>query len=97
MIEYSEKDGTVIFRVRVVPRASKSEVVGELDGALKVRIAAPPVDGAANAELIKFLAKIFGVTKSAVQIIGGETSKTKQIKIINSTGEKLVAVLQAKN
>ena len=97
MIKYSEKDGAAIFRVRVVPRASKSEIVGDLDGALKVRIAAPPIDGAANAELIKLLAKTFGVAKSAVEIIGGETSKTKQIKITNARKEKLAAVLQAKN
>lgn len=97
MIDYSEKDGALIFRVRVVPRASKSEIVGELNGALKVRIAAPPINGAANAELIKILAKAFGVAKSAIEIIGGETSKTKQIKIVNPTSEKLAAVLQAKN
>ena len=97
MIEYSEKDGAVTFSVRVVPRASKSEIVGDLDGALKVRVAAPPVDGAANAELIKLLAKTFGVVKSAVEIIGGETSKTKQIKITDARKEKLDAVLQAKN
>jgi uncharacterized protein (TIGR00251 family) len=97
MIRFVEKDGALIFMVRVVPRASKSEIVGEMDGALKIRVASPPVDGAANAELIKLLAKTFGVAKSRVEIIGGETSKTKQVKIINSTGEKLDAVLQPKN
>jgi uncharacterized protein (TIGR00251 family) len=97
MIRFVEKDGALIFTVRVVPRASKSEIVGEMDGALKIRVASPPVDGAANAELIKLLAKTFGVAKSRVEIIGGETSKTKQVKIINSTGEKLDAVLQPKN
>ena len=45
MINLAEKDGAIIFNVRVVPRASKSEIVGELDGALKIRIASPPVDG----------------------------------------------------
>ncbi len=67
--------------VRVVPRASKSEVVGEIDGVLKVRISAPPVDGAANAELIKLLAKHFGVSKSSVEIVSGSTSKTKILRI----------------
>ncbi|HMT07444.1 MAG TPA: DUF167 domain-containing protein [Pyrinomonadaceae bacterium] len=67
--------------VRVVPRASKSEVVGEIDGVLKVRIAAPPVDGAANAELVKLLAKHFSVSKSSVEIVSGATSKTKIIRI----------------
>lgn len=81
MIQFIEKDGALIFTVKVVPRASKSEIVGELNGALKVRIASPPVDGAANAELVKTLAKFCDVPKSTVEIIKGETSKTKQIKI----------------
>ena len=75
MIRFVEKEGNLIFTVRVVPRASKSEIVGEHDGALKVRIASPPVDGAANEELIKFLSKTFGVAKSAVEILSGQTSK----------------------
>ena len=97
LITFTEKDGNLIFTARVVPRASKSEIVGELDGALKIRIAAPPVDGAANAELIKLLAKTFEVSKSDVEITSGQSSKTKQIKITNKTREKLLAVLQAKN
>ena len=72
-----------MFLVRVVPRASKSEIVGPHDGALKIRIASPPVDGAANAELIKLLAKHFGVSKGDIEIIAGQTSKNKRIKIIN--------------
>ncbi len=87
----------MVFNVRVVPRASKSEIVGEMGGALKVRIAAPPVNGAANAELVKLLAKTFGVSKSEIEIIRGETSKTKRVKITNAASEKVAAVLQAKN
>ena len=79
-----------MFNVRVVPRASKSEIVGALGGALKVRIASPPVDGAANAELIKVLAKTFGIAKSEVEILSGQTSKTKQIKIMNLEPEKFL-------
>lgn len=81
MIQFVEKDGSLIFSVRVMPNASRSEITGELDGALKIKINAPPVDGAANAELIKFLAKFFRVQKNAVEIIKGQTSKNKQIKI----------------
>lgn len=91
-----ENDGSVTFTVRVVPRASRSEIIGEHDGALKVRIASPPVDGAANAELIKLLAKQFGVSKSNVEIIGGQTSKTKQIRINGITAAQIAAVLKAK-
>ena len=81
MFYITEKDGAIIFAVRVVPRASKSEIIGELDGALKIRLSAPPVDGAANKELIKLLSKTFGVSKRQVEIISGETSKTKRVRI----------------
>ena len=64
-----------------------SEIVGEYDGALKVRISVPPVDGAANAELIKVLSKKLNVPKSAVEIISGQTSKHKQVRI-NGLDEK---------
>jgi len=89
MIQFTEKDGAIIFNARVAPRASKSEIVGFHDGALKIRIASPPVDGAANAELIKVLAKRFNVAKSAVKIIAGQSSKTKQIKIVGGKSENL--------
>jgi len=82
-IHKSEHEETVIVNVRVIPRASKSEIVGIHDGALKIRISAPPVDGAANVEIIRFLAKTFGVSKSNVFILSGETSKNKRIKIAN--------------
>jgi uncharacterized protein (TIGR00251 family) len=64
-----------------VPRASRSEVVGEHNGSLRVRIAAPPVDGAANDELIRVLAKTFKVSRSAVKIVSGHNSRTKQVSI----------------
>lgn len=87
-IRFGEKDGAAIFSVRVAPRASRSEVVGIYDGALKVRIASQPVDGAANAELIRLLAKKFGVAKSDVAIVSGETSKNKRVKITNLSASK---------
>jgi uncharacterized protein (TIGR00251 family) len=90
----TEKDGSVIFDVRVVPRASRSEIVGELGGALKARLAAPPVDGAANAELIKLLAKHFGVSKSDIEITGGTASKSKRIKIDNLSQSKFEDALK---
>ena len=89
MIDISKKDGSVTFAIRVVPRASKTEIVGELGRAVKVRVASPPVDGAANAELIKLFAKTLGVAKSDVEIVSGQTSKTKQIRITGVTAEQL--------
>ena len=89
MIRFSEQNGAIVFTIKVVPRASKSEIVGAHDGALKIRLAAPPVEGAANEELIKTLAKYFDVNKSAVEIASGATAKTKQIRIAGANAEKL--------
>lgn len=89
MIEFVEKDESLIFTLRVIPRASRSEIVGEMDGNLKVKISAPPVDGAANAEVIKLVAKAFGVSRSAVSIVSGETAKTKRISIVGGSLKRL--------
>lgn len=96
MLKIVEKDGSVIFSVRLVPRASVSEIVGEHDGAVKVRIAAPPVDGAANAELIRLLAKTFKVPKGDIEIISGQTSRSKQVRIDGITATEFSTVLKAK-
>jgi len=69
----------VRFNVLVAPRASKTTVVGVHDGALKIRLAAPPVDGEANKELISFLAKKLEVGKSSLRILSGERSKRKRV------------------
>jgi uncharacterized protein (TIGR00251 family) len=87
VIVHSLGKGHVVFKVQVVPRSSRSEVVGEHNGALRVRIAAPPVDGAANEELIKILAKTFNVSRGAVKIVSGHSGKLKQIGIVGSTNE----------
>jgi uncharacterized protein (TIGR00251 family) len=75
------QDRGLIFAVRVVPRASRSEIVGEHDGALRIRIAAPPVDGAANRELVRILAKTFKLPQNAVEILSGTNSKSKTVRV----------------
>ena len=97
MIEVYEHEGSVTFDVRVIPRSSKSEIVGELDGALKVKLKAPPVDGAANEDLIKVLSKEFGVPRSDIEIVSGFTSKTKRIRIDHLTKPQILAILKAKS
>ena len=89
LIKFEEKDEALFFSVRVVPRASKSEIVGEIDGALKVRLCSPPVDGAANAELIKMLAREFGVSRGRVEIVSGQNSRTKRIRITGATVDEM--------
>jgi uncharacterized protein (TIGR00251 family) len=96
VIKFIEKNRTIVFKVCVVPRASRSEIVGEHFGALKVRLTSPPVDGAANAELIKLLAKRFNVSKSAIEITSGQTSKTKEIGLSGVTASGFDLVLNAK-
>jgi uncharacterized protein (TIGR00251 family) len=81
LIEHQIRDGRLVFRVQVVPRSSRSEVVGEHNSALRVRLAAPPVDGAANDELIHVLAKTFKVSRSAEKILSGHSSRLKQVSI----------------
>jgi uncharacterized protein len=83
LINFTEKDNAIIFAVRVIPHSSRSEIVGEYNGALKVKLNSPPVDGEANKELIVLLAKTFGISKGDVEIIGGQTSKLKQVRIVN--------------
>lgn len=89
----SVKDGQVVVTVKVTPRASISRVEKVANAALKVRLAAPPVDGAANAELVKTMASFFGVAKSAVVISSGESSRTKRVSIRNVTLEEAIARL----
>lgn len=92
MIDYSENEGRLVFNVQVVPRASRSEIVGEHNGALRVRVAAPPVDGGANEELVRTLARAFKVSRRAVEITRGATSKRKQISITGLSSETLAAL-----
>ena len=81
MIACEERDGAIHFAVWVVPRAARSVVVGEHDNALRVRLAAPPVEGAANEELRRLLADAFGVPSRAIEITGGLTSKLKRVRV----------------
>ena len=96
MIQFSEDSRGLTFTVRIVPRASRSEITGEQSGALRVRIAAAPVEGAANQELIKLLAKSFKLPKNAVQIISGSTSKNKIVRIQGGDATRLQQLVSLK-
>ncbi len=84
------KDGITI-EVKVDPRSSRREIVGALDAVVKVRLTAPPVEGAANEQLIELFAETFGVKRSAVAIVKGEASRRKVIKIMRPASFPLVA------
>ena len=79
----------------VQPRTSKTEVVGRHGDAIKIRVKAPPVDGAANEELIRFLAKRFKVPRKAVELVSGSSSRHKQIAIEGVTPAEIVESLLA--
>jgi uncharacterized protein len=69
------------IEIYVQPRASKTEIAGMHDGRIKVRLAAPPIDGAANAALIEFIATRLAIAKSRVRIVAGETGRRKVVEV----------------
>jgi len=84
----------VELNVRVIPRAKKTAIAGERDGALVVRVSAPPVEGAANDALIAFFADALRVQRRAVQIVSGERGRKKRIAIAGVTPDDFRRVLK---
>ena len=74
-----QADGALLLRVHVQPRAAKSEAAGLMGESLKIRLAAPPVDGKANQALVAFVADLCGLPKRAVSLKSGETSREKTL------------------
>jgi len=85
-------DGCVLD-LSVVPGAKRTEAIGLHDGALRLRLAAPPVDGKANGECVRFIAELAGVAKSRVRIASGLTSRLKVVEIDGVTQEAIESVL----
>ena len=73
----------ILIKVKIVPGSPKNKIVGIYNNALKISITAPPVEGKANKKCIAYLAKYFDIAKSKIEIISGQTSKNKLIKIYN--------------
>lgn len=96
-IDIQEDNGSVVFEVRVIPRASRTEIVGEYNGALKVKLTSPPVEGAANQELVRTLAKELGVAKGDIEIVSGQSSKAKRIRVRGADAAKINAILKPKS
>jgi len=83
----------VILSVRVVPKASRSEIVGLEGDTLRVRVAAPPERGKANKELIKLLAGAFGVRNNQVEIVSGQKARRKRVRVEGVDGRTVLALL----
>ena len=84
----------IIVKVKIVPGSSKNKIIGAYNNALKISIAAPPVEGKANKKCITYLAKFFDVAKSKVEIISGQTSKNKLIKIYDISQKEFLDKLE---
>lgn len=80
-LRVTEREGAVRFSVRVQPRSSRTGVEGVHGDALKVRVNAPPVDGAANEAVVEVLAEALGVPRRAVRIVAGDSSRTKVVEV----------------
>lgn len=87
------RDGAVRFEVHAKPRARKSRIMGERDDALVVQLAAPPVDGAANAELVELLASALSLPKRDVTLARGESGRVKLVEVRGLTADEVRARL----
>ena len=85
--------GALELAVLVQPRASRTRVVGEHDGMLKIQLAAPPVEGEANAALLEFLARRLGVPRRQVTRVAGDTSRRKPVRVEGLGTEQAEAVM----
>ena len=93
MIEVTAGRGGATFAVKVVPRASRNEIAGVQEGALRVRLTAPPVEGAANKALLGFLADVLDVPKRDLEIVAGQCSRQKTIFVAGLSSHEVVACL----
>ena len=84
----------LVLTLKVIPRSSVNAVAGVQADALKLKITAPPVDSAANAEVVRFLAQVLDVPRGAVQLLRGATSRHKQVQVVGLSGSQLLQRLK---
>ncbi len=89
MIPIRQHESSVLFSVRVHPRAKKNAITGEVGDALKVALTAPPVEGKANEACVEFFAKLLKVPRSSVTIAAGQTSRNKVVRVAGLTAEEV--------
>ncbi|SCZ61921.1 DUF167 family protein [Thiohalomonas denitrificans] len=75
------KGEELLLSLRIQPRARRDEITGPHGGVLKVRITAPPVDGKANAHLLRYLARTFDVNRAQIEMVSGQTGRDKRVRI----------------
>jgi uncharacterized protein (TIGR00251 family) len=91
----SVEAGTVSFAVRAQPRSSREAIEGVREGALRVALTAPPVDGEANAALVALLAKALGVPKRDVAVVAGSSGRSKRVRVAGVTADEVRTRLAA--
>ena len=89
------RDGDLLLRVKVQPRAKRTEIAGIHDAQLKVRLATPPVDGKANRALCRFIARSLGLRPAQVQLVRGQTSRSKVLRLAGVAREDAESALSA--
>jgi uncharacterized protein len=87
--------GGASLRVRVTPRSKRNAIAGARDGAVLVRLTAPPVEGAANTALAQILAKALGIAPSAIELVRGATGRDKLVRVSGRTASEVRAALAA--
>jgi len=93
MLKLQTREGAVILLVRVQPRASKDELAGLMEGALKVRLRAPALEDRANEALCEYLAELLKTSKSAVRILSGHRSRSKRVEVRGVTEQQVLALV----
>jgi uncharacterized protein (TIGR00251 family) len=95
MSDWLRADGDgVVLSLHIQPGAKKTEVAGPHGDALKIRLAAPPVDGKANAALVEFIAAKVGCGRTAVELVSGQTSRVKRVRVAGITPQLVLAALE---
>jgi len=95
LIAISEEGDSVILNMRIQPRSAKNEVIGIHGNALKIRLTSPPVEGKANEQCISFVANLFHVNRSSIELVSGKKGRDKRIRISGFTKEQIITFLES--
>lgn len=93
MIAVRQAGATASFRVRLQPKASRDAIMGETDGALRLRVSAPPVEGRANEACLRLLAKALDLPVSRLEIVAGQQARVKTIQVADASADLLRTAL----
>ena len=95
MVDLRQRGDVVTFSVRVVPRASRNKIAGIHDGAVRIRLTTPPVEGAANEALVVFLSSVLHVAKRDIELVSGQTARNKVVSVSGLSPEEIEARLRS--